>query len=111
MARWSLRWRLNHHHLKHVLKHNHSAVAELDVLAGRADRSRVRRESACESVNVLGAAALDERPLNLRDLSWKTARHLSRGVQCAVWLSGGAGTRTAGIDLAVEAHDACSEPR
>jgi len=53
-------WWLNHNRLKLVLEYNHPAVAELDGLAGHGGRSRIRRESAGEAINVVGATALNK---------------------------------------------------
>lgn len=111
VAGLSFLWWRNHNNLKLVLEHDHLAFAELDDLAGRADGSSIRRESTYESVNVVGTATLNKRPLDLRDASGKTARHLSRRVQCAVRLKVCGGTRTAEIDFAVEACDACFKSR
>jgi hypothetical protein len=86
-----LRW-LNHNRLKLVLEYDHSAVAELDGFGSRAGGSGVRRESARESVNVVRAASLNKRPLDLRDLPGKTARHLARRVLNAIGLKAWDGT-------------------
>lgn len=89
-ARSSFLWWLNHNHLMLVLEYHHSAVPELHCLAGRVGCGGVGREPAGESVNVVGAATLNKRPLDLRNLSRKTARHHALRVQGTVRLEVGA---------------------
>ena len=94
-----------------VLKNNHSAVSELDRLAGRGGGGGVRRESASESINVVGAAALNKRPLDLRNLSGITTRHLAFRVEGAIRLIASGPAGTAGVELAVETRNARFESR
>src|SRR4030095_4325410 len=68
---------LNHNSLKLVLEDDHSTVVKLHCLVGRARSGCVRWESSREAINVLGAAPLDERPFDFRNLSGKAAAHLA----------------------------------